>query len=345
MAQKKTNEVESWLARPDPAIRMVLLYGPDRGLVAERARAFIAKAGLDPEDPFTSVRLDAGEIDGEPGRLVDEATTVAMFGTERLVWVRNAAAQKALSDAVKALLETDLSGAFVVIEAGDLKKGTALRAAVEGAARGMALPCYPDDGRNIDAVIDDVLGGSGLRIGLEARQALRANLGGDRLATRGELDKLAVYCLGQQEVSLDDVMLMTGDVAGVAVDDAVDAMLDGDRAGLDRAFGRLMASGTNPFVVLAAAGRQLQSLLALRAQMDADGKSASAAVASARPPVFFSRRRLVEQALQRRDQASLIRALERVQAAVLHTRRRPDLATAAARQALLALAAETPRRR
>ncbi|TIT16601.1 MAG: DNA polymerase III subunit delta, partial [Mesorhizobium sp.] len=39
MAQKKGYEVDSWLARPDAAMSIVLLYGPDRGLVAERARA------------------------------------------------------------------------------------------------------------------------------------------------------------------------------------------------------------------------------------------------------------------------------------------------------------------
>lgn len=345
MAQKKTSEVEAWLARPDPAVRIVLIYGPDRGLVAERARAFVTRTGLDPNDPFTSVRLDASELDNEPGRLADEATTVAMFGTDRLVWIRNAAAQKALADGIKALLETDLAGAIVVIEAGDLKKGAGLRAAVEASSRGMALPCYADEGRGIDAMIDQVLGGSGLRIGLDARQALRDNLGGDRLATRSELDKLGVYCQGNAEVTLEDVMVMTGDVAGVAVDDAVDAVLEGDRGRFDRAFGRLMAAGTNPFLVLAAAGRQLQQLLALRVQMDAGGKPASAVVASARPPVFFSRRRLIEAALQRRDQASLARALERIQSAVLHTRTKPDLAEAAARQALLALAVEAAKRR
>lgn len=115
MAQKKTHEVDAWLARPDPAVRLVLVYGPDRGLVAERARAFVARTGLDPDDPFISVRLDAGEIDSEPGRLADEATTVAMFGTDRLVWIRNASAQKSLADAVRSLLDTDLSGAIVVI--------------------------------------------------------------------------------------------------------------------------------------------------------------------------------------------------------------------------------------
>ena len=89
--------------------------------------------------------------------------------------------------------------------------------------------------------------------------------------------------------------------------------------------------------------RQFQSLQLLRGEMEASGKPAAAVVASARPPVFFSRRRLVEAALQRWSGAAIGRALERLQATVLLTRRRPDLTVATARQALIALLVESAR--
>jgi len=343
MAQKKTNEVEAWLRRPDPDVRLVLIYGPDRGMVTERARAFIKSSGLDPEDPFSSVRLEATELESDPGRLLDEASTVPMFAGRRLVWVRNAGTHKSLAESAKALAAAPPVDAIVVIEAGDLKKGTGLRAAMEASPHAMALPCYSDDGRSVDAVIDEVLARAGLSIGLEARQILRVNLGGDRLATRSELEKLCTYCLGTGEITLDDVVIMTGDVAATAVDDAIDAILDGNVARFDRAYSRLVSSGTNPFVILSAASRQFHTLLTLRSEMDSAGKSSATAVAAARPPVFFSRRRLVETALQRLGQATLLRGLERIQSAILQTRRRPDLAEAAARQALLAVAIEAGR--
>lgn len=343
MAQKKAHEVDSWLRRPDPDIGIVLIYGPDRGLVAERAKAFVARAGLDPDDPFSSVRLDASELDATPGRLLDEAATVPMFSARRLIWVKNASAQKHLAEEVKALVAAPPRDSVVLIEAGDLKKGAALRAAIESGRAAMALPCYADEGKTIDAVIDEVLSREGLSIGLEARQALRANLGGDRLASRSEIEKLALYCRGTGEVRQEDVRAMTGDVSGLGIDDVVDAVLSGDGRAFDASYTRLTASGTNPFLVLAAAMRQFQLLQLLRAEMDSAQKPASAVVAAARPPVFFSRRRLVETALQRWGAANLDRALERLQATVLLTRRRPDLAVATARQALMALLIESAR--
>lgn len=343
MAQKKAHEVDAWLKRPDPDVRIVLIYGPDRGLVSERAKAFVEKAGLDADDPFSSVRLDAGEIEASPGRLSDEARTVPMFSDRRLIWIKGAGAQKQLADEVKALAAEPPRDAIVVIEAGDLKKGAPLRSAAETAAAAMALPCFADEGRSIEAVIDEILARDRLTIGMEARQALRANLGGDRLATRGEIEKLALYCHGRGEIAVEDVDLLTGDVSGLSVDDAVDAVLSGNAPAFDASFSRLVSAGSHPFLVLAAAMRQFQILRLMRGEMDAADRPASAVVAAARPPVFFSRRRLVETALQRWSGAALARALERLQAAVLLTRRRPDLAAATARQALMALVVEAAR--
>ena len=90
MAQIKAHEVDRWLERPDPAIRMVLVYGPHRGLVAEQAARYARSTGIAPDDPFAVIRLEPGAIAGDPGRLIDELLSVPMFGGNRLVWIRDA---------------------------------------------------------------------------------------------------------------------------------------------------------------------------------------------------------------------------------------------------------------
>ncbi|MEZ2331528.1 DNA polymerase III subunit delta [Mesorhizobium sp. RCC_202] len=343
MAQKKGYEVDSWLARPDPSMAIVLLYGPDRGLVAERAKAFATKTGLPLDDPFSVVKLDGAEVDRDQGRLLDEARTVPMFSDRRLLWVRNASGQKALADDIKALTAEPARDAIILIEAGDLKKGTGLRAIVEAAANSIALPCYADEARDLDTVIDDELRKAGMSMTLDARQALRRNLGGDRLASRGEIEKLVLYAHGRKEIGIDDINAMSGDVSGASFDDAVDAVLDGKVGDFDIAFSRHCQSGGHPFVILSSAMRQLQAIQVMRGQMDSGGRNAASVVAGARPPVFFTRRKLVEKTLERWNVDALGRALGRLQTAVLQTRKRPDLSEALARQALLGIAIESAR--
>src|ERR1700758_363729 len=85
MVALRGKEIDAFLARPDPARPVVLLYGPDAGLVRERAEALLVSAVDDPNDPFSLVRLDGDELSAEPSRLVDEAMTIPLFGGRRAI--------------------------------------------------------------------------------------------------------------------------------------------------------------------------------------------------------------------------------------------------------------------
>ena len=343
MAQKKAHEVDSWLARPDTAITCVLIYGPDRGLVSERAKVFAKSTSLPLDDPFAVIRYDASELESDPGRLIDEARIVPMFGGRRLLWIRNAGSHKGFGEAIKELLGNPPADATLLIEAGDLKKAASLRDSVENAKTGMALPCFADEDRVIDGLLDQQLSQAGKTIEVEARQALRRRLGGDRLASRSEIDKLLLYVGDASRITLEDVEASTGDVSATSVDDAIDAALAGLLGQLDQNLQRAFGAGAHAQVILGAASRQFQTLELLRRQMDRAGASAVSAVGAARPPVFFARRKVVETALGRWNADSIARALGRLAEALLLTRRRPDLSGPIVRQALIAIAAESAR--
>ncbi|MBX3569580.1 MAG: DNA polymerase III subunit delta [Rhizobiaceae bacterium] len=345
MAQIKAHEADGWLARRQAGSPVVLVYGPDRGLVSERARRFAEKADVALDDPFSVVRLDAAEIERDPGRLLDEANTMPMFAGRRLLWLKNAQGQKALADALKQICQAMPPDTLILIEAGDLKKGAPLRTVVEASPAAMAIPCYADDGRSIDSVIDDVVGRSGLSIGADARALLRRSLGGDRLATRAELDKLVLYKAGAASIDVEDIRALSGDVSGLSADDVVDAALAGDLASFDRQFARLAENPSSLYSVLSGMQRQLQALHAMRGVIQQSGTTPASIVAAARPPVFFARRRLVEQCLGRWDTAALEIMLARVYDAILTTRRNPAISAALAHRALLAITVDAARSR
>src|SRR5258707_7089272 len=88
MVALKNAEIESFVSRPDPRRPIVLVFGPDAGLVRERVDALIKSAVDDPADPFALARLDGDALADEPTRLVEEAHTVPLFGGRRAVWVK-----------------------------------------------------------------------------------------------------------------------------------------------------------------------------------------------------------------------------------------------------------------
>ena len=90
MVALKGPDIDKFLARPQRSI--VLVFGPDAGLVRERAEALIRMSVDDPKDPFQLARLEGDDLASEPSRLVEEANTIPLFGGRRAVWVKPARA-------------------------------------------------------------------------------------------------------------------------------------------------------------------------------------------------------------------------------------------------------------
>ena len=176
MVALRGRDIDVFLNKPDPGRPIILLYGPDAGLVRERADALMASAVDDPSDPFSSVRLDGDELAAEPSRLVDEAMTIPMFGGRRAIRVR--AGSRSFAGGVDTLSEMPIKDCRIVIEAGELRPESPLRKACERAKTAVAIGCYPDGERDLAKLIDDEMKASNLRIAPDARAVLTALLDG-----------------------------------------------------------------------------------------------------------------------------------------------------------------------
>ena len=120
MTALKAADVDAFVARPDAARPVVLIYGPDSGLVSERAKTIVRASVDNPDDPFSLVRIEGDDLSGNPLRLVEEANTIPLFGGRRAIWVKPTS--RNIASAVEALIAATSPDCRVVIEAGDLQK-------------------------------------------------------------------------------------------------------------------------------------------------------------------------------------------------------------------------------
>lgn len=341
MVAISNREVESYLAKPNPAHAIILLYGADVGLVRERADALIAAAVDDVNDPFSLVRLEGDDLASEPSRLVDEALTVPLFGGRRAIRVR--AGGRNFSSGVDVLLKEPPKDCRIVIEAGELRRDAPLRVMCEKAKTAAAIACYADTTRDLGRLIDDELRVANLRIAPDARAALTELLGGDRLASRNEIRKLALYAHGRTEISLDDIAAVVTDASSFALDPIIDNAFGGKPAELETAFAKAIAAGMNPNSIMFAAQRQASQLHKARLAVD-EGQSADMALERAFPRLHFSRKDLIATALRNSSAERLSLSMLQIGEATLEVRRRPQLAEAVAQRALMSIAVNARRR-
>jgi DNA polymerase III subunit delta len=341
MAALRGKEIDAFLARPDQGRPIILLYGPDAGLVRERAEALLASAVDDPNDPFSLVRLDGDELSAEPWRLVDEALTIPLFGGRRAIRVR--AGSRSFAGGIEALAETPFKDCRIVIEAGELRPESPLRKACERAKNAVAIACYPDTERELAKLIDEEIKVSNLRIASEARAALMTSLGGDRQASRNEVRKLTLYAHGKGEITLDDVMAVVADASELKIDPIVDGAFAGNPGAVETEFAKAMVAGIYPGVIISAAQRQAawlhKSALAI-----AEGTPSSAVLEGGFPRLHFSRKANVETALRHFDVARLTLIIDQLATVALEMRKQAALGAAIAQRALLSIAANAKRR-
>jgi DNA polymerase-3 subunit delta len=341
MVALRTGEIDAFIARPDPKRPIVLVYGPDSGLVRERAEKIIAGSVDDPRDPFALAHLQGDDLASEPSRLVEEAHTVPLFGGRRAVWVR--AGSRNFIAAVEALVSAPPVDCRVVIEAGDLRRTAPLRTLCERSKSAVAMPCFVDGERELARLIDEELREGRLSIAPDARAALASLIGGDRLASRSEIRKLALYAKGKERIELDDVLAVVADASALALDAVIDAAFAGRTADTEAQFAKALAAGTSSGTVMFAALRYITQLHKARLAVEA-GASNDAALGSFIPPIHFRRRALVEAALGAWSGARAMRAIEKLSEAALNVRRTPALADALAQRALLSIALTARRR-
>ncbi len=328
----------AFLAKPDPAVRVVVVYGPDAGLVRERARNLGTSAVGDLNDPFRVAALTGASVVEDPARLFDEMASLSLGGGKRLVRLQNPS--ETLTPILSRLLDSmPQTDSLLVIEAGDLDKRSKLRALAESENALIAsIPCYAEDAAARQRTIAALLESEQIRAPREIVALLGDILPSDRLALRSEIEKFALYVGKGNAATAEDIHAVLQDAGAAELDDLVFAVGAGEPKRVTHLLDRLFAEQTAPVAILRAAQRHFLRLSWARAQLDS-GLSATDAVKRLQPPVFWKHESAMAAQVRRWSRARSDTALRRLydaEAAVKRTGT-PDETLCA--QTLLGLAA------
>ena len=336
MVAVKPALINRFLAHPDQ-YDAYLIYGPDEGLVAERAsllsKSLASKAGSQTEQ----IKLLDEDLATNPDRLSLDLKTISMFGERKII---RASAGKSFPIAeFETLSKTPPFEADLIIEAGDLKKTAKLRKLFENAKNLAAIACYKDSTTSLNELIDDVLSENDLTIDQATKSLLTARLGADRALSRKELEKLALYAHGQDKITEETIDAILGDMSEITLDAIIkDTLLGAPKPALNQ-LRRTIAQGTNPTPIFLALLRQLQQLhkgaLAVAA-----GQTIHAVAKAQRPPLYFERRDNFVKQLNLWQEDHLARAITKTETTMASARKRnnPSLEISSLEALILSLA-------
>ncbi len=312
----KNKDLASFPKTVPPSADIAVIYGPDQGLVRERAESLTRAIVEDPKDPFRVLDLSESEYRSDPVRLIDEFGALAMLGGRRVIRLRltGERASASLKTFISELDQGSIAGdAMVVIEAGELPPSSSLRKAAESTKRAVAVPCYIDDERTLASYIRQTLDLEGLKASNEIVSALADQLGNDRGVTKQELEKVVLYkrgshASGGDTVIEDDIDAVVAEATVRDIEDACYAAGLGQLSKIESSLDRCFLDGAQPASVVRALQRHIEKLYAALMAIDS-GMTVREAIQGLRPRIHFKRAPAFEQQLKNWNRAKCRRAL------------------------------------
>src|SRR5262245_11299061 len=341
MVAVKSYQAEAFLKAVERVPSVVLFYGTDAGLIGERAATLAQRLAKAHEGEV--LRLDDADLDDDPGRIGLELLTPPLFGGRKIV--RATTGRRVNANALRPLVEEaqKLEG-FLIVEAGHQRKGDALLDLFEKAAGAAAIACYPDEARDLESMVGEILGAARMQIAPEARKLLVARLGADRALSRAEVEKLALYARGKARIEEADVEAAVGDAAETALDRVVMAAASGRPPEAVRECERCVAGGDSAQSVIAALQRHFLRLHRLRSGHDAGG-SIEDLMRVLKPQPNFRQKAAIEQQTRAWTLSSLNAALARIGAAAKAARLNSALEDTLAERLLMGVGAMAAEKR
>lgn len=304
------NQLVNALDAASPTTRLYLLFGPDEAGAADYAARLGRALGTDAE----RIAIEGSSLRGDPGRMVDEARSLALFGGRR--WILVSGAGDDALEAARLLIAEPQVEHPVVLLGPSLKTSSKLVQFAIAEPAAMSFGCYVPEGANAERMVAGIAREQGLRPTPGAARRLIAASGGDRAVIAREIEKLALYldAAADRPRELDEGALdaLGADLGDAQMSDVVDAALDGRAQDIGRELARFGDSGGAAIPLLRQIVRKLMTLAAMRAEVDS-GKPPSAVVKARR--VHFREEAGTIRQLQRWKSADITAAIDRLRRA------------------------------
>src|SRR5262249_52232146 len=150
-------------------------------------------------------------------------------------------------------------------------------------------------------------------------------LGGDRLASRNEIRKLALYVHGKERVELSDILAVVADASALAMDGLIDATLIGNTNEVNDKFVKTRAGGSSAAAIVSGVLRQIPPLQKIHLPEN-PAPSIKTTKKHPPPPIHFTREKTIREALRIWTPVRLLGAMQQLANASLDIRRNPMLA-------------------
>lgn len=310
MKRIKPHELER-LTQLDPAMRLMLVTGPDDATMAAVASHLVRIAGPDVE----RLDLSSSQLSADPSLLAAEAASLSLFSPRRLIRLEISGSGDDVLAAAEGLLKADKAINPVIASGATVTEKSKLMKLVDGSPHALGTVCYQPDRRALVNIAMEAGREAGLRFGNAEAQILIDLVSGDQALMRREIEKISLYLDAapdrQRQVTPAEIALLGAATHEEDISECINVALGGKVADLPAMLAKATAIGVAEIRLIRSLSLRTLQLVRLRADVD-QGVHPSSLVASPKSGVFWKERDAVAAQLHLWDAARLARLMTRL---------------------------------
>lgn len=303
----KSAQVNNFISSSLEKYNGVLLYGPEVGLVSNRAKTIATKIIGDLKDPFRYADIDFTKILESPFILSDELSSLSLTGGKRVIRIRDVkpSIPKNIVEIIKQYSSKD---SFLLMTSGELAKSSYTRLFFEKESTLAALPCYADNESSVRQIIISSLNKENIKYDPEILPMLLDLFAENRMVILSELDKLITYAKDKDKLTKEDVFKAVQSSKEASIENICIATANKDLKLAENCLSKAISENVEPIAIIRSIIYYFNRLYSAQKSI-ASGKSTQQAMSSLRPPVFFKNIDSFKKHLNIWNQSSILKVL------------------------------------
>ena len=266
--------------------KFILFYGVNEGFKTEE----IAKL-LIPEKKECIQKIDEKEILENGENFLNSVFSKSLFEDKKILIV-NRATDKILN-IIKEIIEKNISDVSIVLNAENLEKKSKLRSFFEKNLETTSVAFYTDSPTILFQYAENFFKLNNIKISRENINMVVNKCNGDRGILKNELEKISYYALGGKSITTDKIIKLINLIENHSVAELVDNCLAKNHKRTLTILNENIFSKEDSMVIIKIFIFKLKKLSKLVGEYSLN-KSLSKTIQSAKPPIFWKDKELVQ---------------------------------------------------
>ncbi len=236
-------------------------------------------------------RFDENEILSNFENFISGLINKSFFDNSKLILISRVSEK--IIKVIDEIFERKINDVTIVLNASNLDKKSKLRSKFEKEKELVCVPFYKDDNRTLVQLANNFFKNNKISISQEIVNLIVERSSGDRINLNNELNKISLFLLSKEKISIDEVIKLTNLAENYSISELADNCLSKNIKKINKIFNENIFSIDDCILIIRTLLSKSKRLLEIK-KINNSNKNIEEIISNYKPPIFWKDKEIVK---------------------------------------------------